>query len=78
MAETKLKSGRFSPESQPTYPKVLELKEDKLADHTSRGRNEHQMRSFSKAGRTVRMVGMVRICQYSRYGEGGEDGEDVQ
>ena len=58
--------------------KVLEVKEGKLADHTSSGRNEHQMRSFSKAGRTVRMVRMVRICQDSRYGEGGEDGEDVQ
>ena len=53
--------------------KVLELKEDKLADHTSSGRNEHQMRSFSKAGRMVRMV---RICQDSRYGEDGEDGQD--
>ena len=53
--------------------KVLEVKEGKLADHTSSGRNEHQMRSFSKAGRTVRMV---RICQDSRYGEDGEDGQD--
>jgi len=52
------------------------VKEDKLADHTSGGRSEHQMRSFSKAGRTVRMVGMVRICQDNRYGEGGEDGQD--
>ena len=80
MAETQLKRGRFSPESQPTYPKVLEkvleLKEGKLADHTSSGRSEHQMRSFSKAGRTVRMVRMVRICQDSRYGEDGEDGQD--
>ena len=56
--------------------KVLEVKEDKLADHTSSWRNEHQMRSFSKAGRTVRMVRMVRICQDSRYGEDGEDGQD--
>ena len=46
--------------------RVLEVKEDKLADHTSSGRNKHQMRSFSKAGRTVRMV---RRCQDSRYGE---------
>ena len=49
------------------------MKEGKLADHTSSGRNEHQMRSFSKAGRMVRMV---RICQDSRYGEDGEDGQD--
>ena len=51
--------------------RVLEVKEDKLADHTSSGRNKHQMKSFSKAGRTVRMV---RRCQDSRwYGEDGQD-----
>ena len=80
VAETQLKSGRFSPGSQSTFPKVLEKslnwkKTNSRIIQAAGGMNIKWDHS-QKAGRTVRMVRMVRICQDSRYGEGGEDGED--
>ena len=75
---TQLKRGRFSPESQPTYPKVLEKslrwkKANLRIIQAAGGMNIKWDHSQKLAGR---MVGMVRICQDSRYGESGEDGED--
>ena len=80
MVETQLKRGRFSPESQSTYPKVLEKslnwkKANSRIIQAAGGMNIKWDHSQKLAGRSG-MVGMVRICQDNRYGEGGEDGED--